>query len=43
MSVIQNIGDRFSKTKTLNFPNDLGKADQAYRRYMHLVNDYSAV
>ena len=38
--VIQSIGDRFSKTKTLNFPNDLGKADQAYRRYMHLVNDY---
>jgi hypothetical protein len=40
-SVILTIGDRFSKTKTLNFPNDLGKADQAYRRYMHLVNDYA--
>jgi hypothetical protein len=40
LSVIQAIGDRFSKTKTLNFPSDLGKADQAYRRYMHLVNNY---
>jgi hypothetical protein len=39
-SVIQAIGDRFSKTKTLKFPSVVGKADQAYRRYMHLVNDY---
>jgi len=43
ISVIQSIGDRFSKTKTLKFPSVVGKADQAYRRYMHLVNDYSVV
>ena len=42
-SVILAIGDRFSLTKTLDFPNVRGGADQAYRRYMHLVNDYSAV
>ena len=39
-AVIAAIGERFSKTKTLDFPNVVGKADQAYRRYMHLVNNY---
>lgn len=38
--LIEKIYKKYAETQDLEFPNVIGKSDQAYRRYLHLITTY---